>query len=143
IESALGTEIRLGNGTSLQPRRNHWNAVSQGSASVERGGAGQRECGTRWRGATRVWNAEARGHASVERLVAAATAGSPVLKHGPSPPAAEEGVNALEDVERLSPIVRRRVWCCCRVWLDKGERFSAQLVLLEGPQICSLTSFLS
>jgi hypothetical protein len=46
-------------------------------------------------GATRLWNALARGRASVERLVAAATSGSPVLKHGPMPPAAEEGVNAL------------------------------------------------
>ncbi len=42
--------------------------------------------GTRWR-----------GDASVERLVAAATSGSPVLKHGPMPPAAEEGVNALSN----------------------------------------------
>jgi hypothetical protein len=41
------------------------------------------------------WIAVARGSACVERLVAAATSGSPVLKHGPMPPAAEEGVNAL------------------------------------------------
>jgi hypothetical protein len=34
---------------------------------LERGGAGQRECGTRWRGAARVWNSVARGNASVER----------------------------------------------------------------------------
>ncbi|MDP7019815.1 MAG: hypothetical protein QGG36_28715, partial [Pirellulaceae bacterium] len=51
-----------------------WNAVARGSASVERVGAGRRGNGT---------------------LVAAATSGSPVLKHGPMPPAAEEGVNAL------------------------------------------------
>jgi hypothetical protein len=40
-------------------------------------------------------------------LDAAGTAGSPVLKHGPSPPAAEEGVNALGRVDLLSLIVRR------------------------------------
>jgi hypothetical protein len=40
--------------------------------------------GTRWR----------EGHAGVERLVAAAAPGSPVLKHGPMPPAADGGVNA-------------------------------------------------
>jgi hypothetical protein len=31
----------------------------------------------------------------MEHLDAAGTSGSPVLKHGPMPPAAEEGVNAL------------------------------------------------
>jgi hypothetical protein len=64
-----------------------WNAMARGDAEVERGGAGPRGNGS---------------------LVAAGTAGSPVLKHGPMPPAAEEGVNALEDVEQLFPIVWRR-----------------------------------
>jgi hypothetical protein len=48
--------------------------MARGDASVERGGAGRRGNGT---------------------LVAAGSSGSPVLKHGPMPPAAEEGVNAL------------------------------------------------
>ncbi|MDP6444699.1 MAG: hypothetical protein QGG36_03165 [Pirellulaceae bacterium] len=60
--------------------------------------------------ATREWNAAARGGARMERggarprengaLVAAATPGSPVLKHGPMPPAADGGVNAPGRVRR-------------------------------------------
>jgi hypothetical protein len=41
--------------------------MARGDASVERGGAGRRENGTRWRGAMRVWNAVARGDARMER----------------------------------------------------------------------------
>jgi hypothetical protein len=75
---------------------------------LERGGAGRRECGTRLREAAREWNAVARGSARMERLVAAASSGSPVLKHGPMPPAAEEGVNALGFSRGLSSFVPGR-----------------------------------
>jgi hypothetical protein len=51
---------------------------------LERGGAGQRENGTSLQPQRNRWNAVARGSARMERLVAAATSGSPVLKHGPS-----------------------------------------------------------
>jgi hypothetical protein len=54
--------------------------MARGDARVERGGAGRRENGA---------------------LVAAGTPGSPVLKHGPMPPAAEWGVNAPGRARRL------------------------------------------
>ena len=54
------------------------------------------------------WNAVARGGAGMEHRVAAATSGSPVLKHGPLPPAAEEGVNALGFSRGLSCFVPGR-----------------------------------
>ncbi|MDP7019450.1 MAG: hypothetical protein QGG36_26875, partial [Pirellulaceae bacterium] len=54
-------------------------AVERGDASLERGRAGRRENGT---------------------LDAAATPGSPVLKHGPLPPVADWGVNAPCLLER-------------------------------------------
>ena len=104
--------------------------MARGDASVERGGAGQRECGT-FDCSSNGWftRAQAQAYAAgggggrkrprlLERggagprecgsLVAAATAGSPVLKHGPMPPAAEEGVNALGFSRGLSSFVPGR-----------------------------------
>jgi hypothetical protein len=106
---------------------------------LERGGAGRRECGTRQRGATRVWNADARGSASVERLVAAATAGSPVLKHGPMPPAAEEGVNALgfwnADARQREngTLVRRHLPTTRSSMYRTSFGFSPELVYTQSP----------
>ncbi|MDP7018129.1 MAG: hypothetical protein QGG36_20155, partial [Pirellulaceae bacterium] len=93
-----------------------WNAVSRGNDGMERWGAagapgspvlkdgpmppaaeeGVNALGF-WNVVNRLdcWNAVASGNVGMERWGAAGPPGSPVLKDGPMPPAAEEGVNAL------------------------------------------------
>ncbi|MDP6447953.1 MAG: hypothetical protein QF805_29435, partial [Pirellulaceae bacterium] len=61
VPEAPGVAVESG----WSPRRKR----RRGGAAREvgRDGAGRREGGTRWRGATREWNAVARGDARVER----------------------------------------------------------------------------
>jgi hypothetical protein len=99
-----------------------WNAVARGRAGVERGGAGPRECGTRWRGAAREWYI----WLQPERLV------HPCSSTGLCRLRRKEGVNALgfwnavargdASVERGRAATRKwNVGCRRHAWFTRAQ----------------------